>query len=100
MKVFKVLSIMMLWYLCAAAFDGDKNKAQYEESRIQEELLHKKRLKEYYEHKTDSVRIEVQCANENNSKTEHSQNDTTVQNNSERVMNKKDVEVQELKETK
>jgi len=98
MKVFKVLSIMMLCYLFVVAFDGDKKKAQYEEERIKEELLHKKMLKEYYEYKADSVRVEVQCAKENNSKTENSQNDTTVQNNSERVMDKKEGETQELKE--
>ena len=58
MKVFNMLSIMVLCCLFAGADDGDNKKRQKEEEQKQEQLRYERMLKAYEEDKAASELVQ------------------------------------------
>jgi hypothetical protein len=98
MKVFNMLLIIVLCFSFIAADDGDKKKIKKDEEQQQEQLRYERMLKAYEEDKAASERIEAQYVREESIKTEDSQDDNATENGSETIRDKKEEEIQEVKE--
>lgn len=98
MKVFNMFIIVALCCFLTVADDGDNKKPQKNEEQKKEQLRYEQMLKACEEDMAASERIKAQYNKERNIKTEESQDDKAISNDSETAQDKKEEETTELKE--